>query len=132
MAASAEALLLFVAVASDAAASSGARGLRQKAAIGAVENDGGYNASAVNQRADAPNADRADRSLRPDHQRPAGYAGRFGEPANRAHQPAQHPQRAGAARFDAVTTRKTLPCEPAGFVLGLPLKQWTLHLGARS
>ncbi len=51
MAASADALLLCVAVASDAAASSGALGLRQKAAIGAVENDGGYNASADNQRA---------------------------------------------------------------------------------
>ncbi len=97
MAASAEALLLFVAVASDAAASSGARGLRQKAAIGAVENDGGYNASAVNQRADAPDADRTDRSAGPDHQRPAGHAGRLGQPANRAHQPAQHPQRSGAA-----------------------------------
>jgi hypothetical protein len=53
-----EALLLFVPVASDAAASSVAVGLRQKAAIGAVENDGGYNGSAVNQRADAPNAGR--------------------------------------------------------------------------
>jgi hypothetical protein len=49
-----EALLLFVPVASDAAASSGALGLRQKAAIGAVENDGGNNASADTKRADAP------------------------------------------------------------------------------
>jgi len=97
MAASAEALLLCVAVARDAAASSVAQGLRQKATIGAVENDGGNNASAVNQGADAPDADRADRSLRPDYQRPAGHAGRFAEPANRAHQPAQHPDRAGAA-----------------------------------
>jgi hypothetical protein len=40
-AASAEALLHFVPVASDASASSGARGLHQKAAIGAVDNDGG-------------------------------------------------------------------------------------------
>ena len=38
MAASAEALLLFVPVASDAPASSVALALRQKAAIGAVEN----------------------------------------------------------------------------------------------
>ncbi len=41
--------------------------------------------------------DRADRSLRPDYQRPAGHAGRFEEPANRAHEPAQHPIGAGAA-----------------------------------
>jgi hypothetical protein len=114
MAASAEALLLFVPVAGDAAASSVAVGLRQKAAIGAVKNDGGYNASAVNQRADAPDAGRADRSLRPDHQRPAGYAGRLGQPANRAHQPAQHSQRAGAARSDAVITCKTLPVRTGG------------------
>jgi hypothetical protein len=54
MAASAEALLHFVAVAHDAAASSVAQGLRQKAAIGAAESDGGKHASAVNQGADAP------------------------------------------------------------------------------
>jgi hypothetical protein len=41
VAASADALLHFVPVASDASTSSGATGLHQKAAIGAVENDGG-------------------------------------------------------------------------------------------
>jgi hypothetical protein len=44
-----------------------------------------------------------------DHQRSAGHAGRLGEPANRAHEPAQHPHGAGAARSDAVMVRKTLP-----------------------
>jgi hypothetical protein len=38
-------------------------------------------------------------------------AGRFREPANRAHQPAQHPDRAGAARPDTMTTRNTLPVQ---------------------
>jgi hypothetical protein len=47
--------------------------------------------------------------VRPDHQRPAGHAGRLCESANRAHEPAQHPHGAGTARSDAVTTRKTLP-----------------------
>ncbi len=56
-----------------------------------------------------PDADRTDRSAGPDHQRPAGHAGGLGQPANRAHQPAQHPQRSGAARSDAVTICKALP-----------------------
>src|SRR5258708_25447980 len=106
-----EALLHFVPAASGAAASSVAEGLRRKAAIGAAETDGGNNASAVNQRADAPDADRTDRSLRPDHQRPAGHAGRLGAPANRAYEPAEHPDRAGAARPDAVTVCKSLPVQ---------------------
>jgi hypothetical protein len=110
MAASADALLLFVAVARDAAAASGAQGLRQKAAIGAAENDGGYNASADNYRAGAPNADRTHRSAFPDHQRPAGPSGTLSRTAKRAHQPEQYPPGADAARSDAVTIRQ----DPAG------------------
>ena len=74
-------------------------------------NDGGNNASAVNQRADAPDADRTDRSAGSDHQCPAGHAGRLGQPAKRAHQPAQHPQRIGATRSDAVIPVAHRACE---------------------
>src|SRR5262249_49423413 len=99
-------------------ASSVAEGLRQKAAIGAAENDGGYNASVFNIRVDAPNADRADQSACPDHQRAAGPSARLGSIPNRDHQPAQHPQRSGAAGPEAVRhCRPPCRCAPAGIVL---------------
>jgi hypothetical protein len=69
MAASADALLLFVAVASDAAASSVAVGLRQKAAIGVVESDGGKHEGAGDNRTDAHDADRTLRPGGADHDR---------------------------------------------------------------
>ncbi len=43
--------------------------------------------------------------------------GRLGRTANRAYQFAQHPQRSGAARSDAVMDAEPCRCEPAGFVL---------------
>jgi hypothetical protein len=93
MTASAEALLLFVPVASDAAASSGARGLRQKAAIGAVESDGGNNASAIDNRTDAPDAARTLRPGCADDHGPFGVSRRIRRTRDRADQPGEHPPR---------------------------------------
>jgi len=77
MAASAEALVLFVPVASDAPASSGARASTRRPRLARPENDGGNNASADNQRTDAPDADRALRSRQPDHKRAAEIPGQL-------------------------------------------------------
>ena len=55
-------------------------GLRQKAAIGAAENDGGNNASADTNRTDAPDADRALRSRGADHRQADDAKQLIGDP----------------------------------------------------
>src|ERR1700692_1743090 len=80
-----------------------AQGLRQKAAIGAVENDGGNNASTDTHRTDAPDTDRTLRARGAVHKRPGGLSRRLSRTRSRANQPAQHSQRLGAARFLALT-----------------------------
>lgn len=61
-------------------------GLHQKAAIGAVENDGGKHASLFNHRADAPDAYRAVRAPEPDRRDPLESAWNLpdGSPAHHA------------------------------------------------
>jgi adenine-specific DNA methylase len=77
MAASAKALVLSVAVASDASASSGAPAFRRRPRLARSENDGGNNASADTHRTDAPNADRTLRPAGAHHERPDGISGRL-------------------------------------------------------
>jgi hypothetical protein len=65
------ALVLSVPVASDAPAPSGARASARRPRLARPKNDGGNNASADNQRTDAPDAYRALRSRSSDHKRAA-------------------------------------------------------------
>jgi hypothetical protein len=71
-------------VASDAPASSGARASARRPRLARPENDGGNNASADNQRTDAPDADRALRSHSADHKRAAAIPrnGHYGRSVN--------------------------------------------------
>jgi hypothetical protein len=103
MAASADALLLFVPVAGDAPASSVAEASARRPRLARPENDGGNDASADNQRPDAPDANRALRSRSADHKRAAEFPGGLAGTCKRVHQSSQHPLDAGAAGFLAVT-----------------------------
>lgn len=98
MATSANALVLFVSVASDAPASSVATGLRRRPRLARPKNDGGNDASADNQRTDALDANRALRSRGADHRRAAGLPRRLATAQRRMHNPAQYPLGPGAAR----------------------------------
>jgi hypothetical protein len=96
--ASADALVLFVPVASDAAASSSARtSLEGRDWRG--RNDGGNDAGSDNQRADAANAGRAVRCRSADYRRAADFSGGLARTRQRAYKPAQYPAGTGAAGF---------------------------------
>jgi len=107
------ALLLFVPVAGDAPAVSGA-GPPSEGRDWRGRNDGGNNASADTKRTDAPDADRTLRPGGADGQSSDGISGRLNRTPQRSDQPAEHPQRPGAAGHLALT--REYPCRfaPAG------------------
>jgi len=95
------ALVLFVPVAGDAPAASGA-GPPSEGRDWRGQNDGGKNASINNQRTDAPDADRTLRPCGAHHIRPCEFSGRLNRTPQRANQPAQYPQCLGASRLLAL------------------------------
>src|ERR1700738_4855371 len=98
MGASADALLLFVPVAGDAPASSVAQASVRRPRLARPENDGGNNASADDNRADAPDANGAVRAADADHERTSGFPGRFGRTRKRARQHRPYSPPVGAPR----------------------------------
>src|SRR6185295_11409757 len=85
------------------------QGLRQKAAIGAVENDGGNNARTDTHRTDAPDADRTLRSRGTDHERTLGISRRLARARQCAYEPAQHSLGSRAARLLALSRAANAP-----------------------
>jgi hypothetical protein len=98
MGASASALLLFVPAAGGAPASSVARASARRPRLARPENDGGNNASADDNRTDAPDPNGVVRALDADHERSAGLPGRLGRTRKRARQPRPCPPPAGPPR----------------------------------
>jgi hypothetical protein len=118
MGASAKALLLFVPVASDAPASSGAPASVRRPRLARSDNDGENNASIYDKRVDAPDADPALQSGGTDRSGAANLPRRIASTHCGAHQPQQHPRRPGAARLLALTCMATPPPARAGGAAG--------------
>ena len=98
MGASTDALLLFVPAAGGAPASSVARASARRPRLARPESDGGNNASAYDNRADAPDPDGAVRDADADRERASEIPGRFGRTRKRARQHRQYPPRPRATR----------------------------------
>lgn len=114
MGASVSTLVLSVPVAGDAPASSVAGASTRRPRLARPKDDGGNNASADNQRTNAPDADRALHSCGADHRRDADLPRRLTEAHRRVHHLEQYPLGSNPASSYALVTQSPLPAPSGG------------------